>query len=153
MRGHHCRLFDPLFDEAHQKGVEAYVKAVSGTYEQALRFLASLKPTKASPPDFVDKAKEMINQCYEKHIDLYLSEELAVFTSKADAEVISKLDMDVTGMDMEPILVLVDHLEKGGIQGDDISYVRDYVLSHQRRAGDSYWLQGLEKLIEPYPPV
>lgn len=76
-----------LFDEAHQKGNETYVKAVSGTFEQSLRFLASLKPTKASPPDFADQAKQMITLCYEKHIDLYLAEELAVFTSKSDAEV------------------------------------------------------------------
>lgn len=76
-----------LFDEAHRKGIETYVKAVSGTFEQALRFVASLKPTHASPPDFTDKAKKMILQCYEQHVDLYLTEELALFTSKADAEV------------------------------------------------------------------
>ncbi len=76
-----------LFDEAHGKGIETYVKAVSGTFEQALRFLASLKPTKASPADFAKKAKAMVTGCYEKHIDLYLTEELAVFTSKSDASV------------------------------------------------------------------
>jgi len=76
-----------LFDEAHNVGVETYVKAVSGTFEQALRFVASLKPTKASPADFTDKAKQMVTQCYEKHVDLYLAEELAVFRSKTQAEV------------------------------------------------------------------
>ena len=76
-----------LFDEAHRKGIESYVKAVSGTFEQSLRFLASLKPTKVSPSDFAERTKQMVTQCYEKHIDLYLAEELAVFTSKSDAEV------------------------------------------------------------------
>ena len=76
-----------LFDEAHRRGIETYVKAVSGTFEQALRFLASLKPTKGSPTDFEETAKNMITQCYEKHTDLYLAEELAVFTTKSDAEV------------------------------------------------------------------
>ena len=76
-----------LFDEAHQKSIEAYVKAVAGTFEQSLRFVASLKPTKASPPDFIDKAKEIVTQCYEKHIELYLTEELAVFRAKSLAEV------------------------------------------------------------------
>ncbi|KAK3117672.1 F-box protein: endocytic membrane traffic, recycling ReCYcling 1 [Teratosphaeriaceae sp. CCFEE 6253] len=76
-----------LFDEAHSKGVEAYVKAVSGTFEQSLRFVASLRPSKASSADFMDAAKNMLTQCYEKHIDLYLAEELAVFRSKSEAEV------------------------------------------------------------------
>lgn len=76
-----------LFDESHRKGIEVYVKAVSGTLEQAFRFIASLRPIKASPPDFVDQTKQMISQCYDKHIDLYLTEELAVCTSISDAEV------------------------------------------------------------------
>ena len=76
-----------LFDEAHGKGVETYVKAVCGTFEQSLRFVASLVPTKASPPEFRDHAKSRITQCYEKHIDLYLGEELAVFKAKSEAEV------------------------------------------------------------------
>lgn len=76
-----------LFDEAHNRGIETYVKAVSGTFEQSLRFVASLKPSRASPPDFRDKAKALVNQCYEKHVDLYLVEELAVFRSKSEAEV------------------------------------------------------------------
>ncbi|KAK5113883.1 hypothetical protein LTR85_010416 [Meristemomyces frigidus] len=76
-----------LFDEAHGRGVETYVKAVSGTFAQALRFVASLKPTKASPPDFAESAKGMVTQCYEKHVDLYLAEELAVFRAKSEVEV------------------------------------------------------------------
>ena len=70
-----------------KKGIETYVKAVSGTFDQALRFVASLKPTNASHPDLSDKVKAMVAQCYEKHVDLYLAEELTVFTSKSDAEV------------------------------------------------------------------
>ncbi|EMC91403.1 hypothetical protein BAUCODRAFT_127303 [Baudoinia panamericana UAMH 10762] len=76
-----------LFDEAHVHGVETYVKAVSGTFEQALRFVASLQPTEASPSDFRDAAKTTVTRCYEKHIDLYLAEELAVFRSKSEADV------------------------------------------------------------------
>lgn len=76
-----------LFNEAHSRGVETYAKAVSGTFEQCLRFVASLKPIKASPPTFVEGTKAMITQCYEKHIDLYLAEELAVFRAKSEAEV------------------------------------------------------------------
>ena len=76
-----------LFDEAHNVGIETYVKAVAGTFEQSLRFIASLKPTKASPPGFAEKAKQMVTQCYEKHIDLYLAEEYSVFKTKSEAAV------------------------------------------------------------------
>ena len=77
-----------LFDEAHNNAsMETYCKAVSGTFEQALRLVASLQPISASPPDFRDKAKDMIVTCYEKHVDLYLAEELALFKSKAEGDV------------------------------------------------------------------
>ncbi|KAK4500338.1 hypothetical protein PRZ48_008527 [Zasmidium cellare] len=76
-----------LFDEAHARGIETYVKAVAGTFGQALRLVASLKPTKAAPPDFVEKSKQTIVQCFEKHIDLYLAEEFQNFTTKATYEV------------------------------------------------------------------
>ncbi|EME39402.1 hypothetical protein DOTSEDRAFT_75180 [Dothistroma septosporum NZE10] len=76
-----------LFDEAHRRGIETYVKAVSGTFSQALRLLASLKPTKASPPDFPETAKRRLVHCFEKHIDLYLIEEFEVFRTKAEADV------------------------------------------------------------------
>lgn len=76
-----------LFDEAHIRGSESYVKAVSGTFEQAMRFVASLKPTKASPQDFLQQAKSLVTQCYEKHTDLYLTEELAFFKSRSTDEV------------------------------------------------------------------
>ena len=76
-----------LFDEAHSRGVETYVKAVSGTFQQAMRFLASLQPAQASPPDFSEHAKISVVQCYEKHIDLYLTEELALFKTKCGYEV------------------------------------------------------------------
>lgn len=76
-----------LFDEAHSKGIETYVKAVSGTFEQSMRFIASLKPIKASPAGFMGNAKYIVTQCYEKHVDLYLAEELTVFRSKSESEV------------------------------------------------------------------
>lgn len=76
-----------LLDEAHLRGSETYVKTVSGVFEQALRFVASLKAAHSSPDDFVDLAKAAVLQCFEKHIDLYLIEELVVFKTKAKEEV------------------------------------------------------------------
>jgi len=76
-----------LFDEAHQRGTDTYVKAVAGTFGQALRLLASLKPSKASPNDFPGQAKQILIRCFERHVDLYLAEEYEVFRSKAESEV------------------------------------------------------------------
>ncbi|KAF2725501.1 secretion pathway protein Sls2/Rcy1 [Polychaeton citri CBS 116435] len=76
-----------LFDEAHNANQETYVKAVSGTFSQALRLVASLKATKASPTDFRTHARIDVCQCFERHVDLYLAEELSVFKAKCDYEV------------------------------------------------------------------
>lgn len=76
-----------LFDEAHSAGAETYVKAVAGTFGQALRLVASLKPTKAVPADFTEKSKQALTQCFEKHFDLYLAEEHQFFRSKAESDV------------------------------------------------------------------
>jgi recyclin-1 len=76
-----------LFDVAHDRGLESYVKSVAGTFSQALRLVASLTATHASPPDFASRSKEVIVQCFARHLDLYLREELEVFQTKSEADV------------------------------------------------------------------
>lgn len=76
-----------LFDEARSRSSGAYVKGVSGTFGQAMRLVASLKTTSASPSDFPEKARSIVMQCFEKHVDLYLVEELDVFKNESSAEV------------------------------------------------------------------
>ncbi|KAJ9630548.1 F-box protein: endocytic membrane traffic, recycling ReCYcling 1 [Taxawa tesnikishii (nom. ined.)] len=76
-----------LFDEAHDKNIETYLKAVSGVFEQAMRFAVSLQPTKGSKPDFADEVHKAVTKCFEPHVDLYLTEELDFFRSKSEAEV------------------------------------------------------------------
>lgn len=76
-----------LFDEARSRGAETYVKAVAGTFGQALRLVQSLKPTKASPADFEDASKQILLNCFDKHISLYLAEEVNVFRTKAESAV------------------------------------------------------------------
>ncbi|TKA77607.1 hypothetical protein B0A55_03127 [Friedmanniomyces simplex] len=85
-----------LLDEAHSNknnnnnnnSAETYLKAVSGTFTQSLHFLASLTASAASPASFLpDIAKQLLIQSYEKHLDLYLAEELAFFRSRSEVEV------------------------------------------------------------------
>lgn len=75
-----------LFDEAHQRNIESYLKAVSGTYEQALNFAKSLQPTQTSGDEFYETLDRIIANAYEPHIDLYLNEELDFFKLRSDTE-------------------------------------------------------------------
>ncbi|WPH03673.1 F-box protein [Acrodontium crateriforme] len=78
---------DALFNEARTREKETYVKAVSGTFEQSMRFVSSLKPVKASPSNFKERARQMVTRCFEKHFELYLAEEISVFKTKSKAEI------------------------------------------------------------------
>ena len=75
-----------LFDEAHVRGIESFLKAVSGTYGQALNFAKSLQPTQVSGDEFYETLDQTIASAYEPHIDLYLTEELDFFKLRSDAE-------------------------------------------------------------------
>ncbi|KAF2480634.1 exocyst complex component Sec10-like protein [Neohortaea acidophila] len=76
-----------LIDDARGRGSETYVKAVAGSFEQGLRFVASLRSTKASPPDFHDKAQRILASCFERYFESYIAQELSVFNTKSTAEV------------------------------------------------------------------
>ena len=116
-----------LFDEAHQKGIETYVKAVSGTFEQSLRFLASLKPTKATPSNFMDTTQGMITQCYEKHVDLYLAEELAVFTSKSDTE-LSHWEKELSEQEASAESFFMSNINRQAAKRDFLSSFKKVVM-------------------------
>ncbi|KAM0265488.1 hypothetical protein ACHAPA_007796 [Fusarium lateritium] len=79
----------PLFDEAHERSMEAYLKAVSGVFEQSLLFFQSLTPPEGSKRDVKEMAKELSLRVFEPHLDLYLQAELEFFTNHAEAEVAS----------------------------------------------------------------
>lgn len=116
-----------LFDEAHRKGIETYVKAVSGTFEQALRFLASLTPTKGSPADFAGKAKNTITLCFDKHVDLYLAEELAVFTNKSDAEV-GQWEKDLSEQEASAESFFMSNINRQAAKRDFLSSFKKVVM-------------------------
>ncbi|RDW64812.1 hypothetical protein BP6252_10463 [Coleophoma cylindrospora] len=77
----------PLFDEAHERSIPSYLKAVAGVFEQSLRFAMSLKPSKNSGPNFSAKVKEVVSRAFEPHVDLYLQEELDNFKRLAETQV------------------------------------------------------------------
>lgn len=76
-----------LFDEARERSIESYLRAVSGIFEQCLQFLRSLKVDGCTPEENEEKAKEQAYRVVEPHLDLYLQDELEFFQNKAGEEV------------------------------------------------------------------
>ncbi|KAK3326315.1 exocyst complex component Sec10-domain-containing protein [Apodospora peruviana] len=78
----------PLFDETHERSIPAYLKAVSGLFEQTLNFFRTLTPPKGTTPvELEAMAKEAALKIFEPHLDLYLQDELDYFTREAEREV------------------------------------------------------------------
>ncbi len=76
-----------LFDEAHSRGVEAYLKTVSGTFAQTHNLFLNMPKPKGAYEGFAAITRKVISDTYERHLDLYLAEELAFFKQTSEAEV------------------------------------------------------------------
>ncbi|KAI3323085.1 exocyst complex component Sec10-like protein [Xylariaceae sp. AK1471] len=77
----------PLLDETHDRHTAAYLKAVSGLFEQCMQFVQSLESPSGSELSLEDHAKAICLKVFEPHMDLYLQEELEHFTAYAEREV------------------------------------------------------------------
>lgn len=76
-----------LFDEARERSIESYLKAVSGIFEQCLQSLRSLDVPQTPAEESEEKSKEQAYRVVEPHLDLYLQDELEFFQKKAEEEV------------------------------------------------------------------
>jgi recyclin-1 len=76
-----------LFDEAHNRGLEPYLKTVSGTLAQMQNFFLEMPQPKVTSEDYTAVTKKVTLDVYEPHLDLYLAEELAFFKQTSEAEV------------------------------------------------------------------
>jgi recyclin-1 len=79
----------PLFDEAHERSISSYLKAVSGIYEQSLLFSRMIQSSKSADHELQAKVDEIIGRLFEPHADLYLQDELDYFKKEAEAQVSS----------------------------------------------------------------
>lgn len=77
----------PIFDEAHARNMEMYLKAVAGIYSQCINFAGTLTPTKGSGETFRSDVVKVMNRVFEPHVDLYLQDELEHFRKKCQDEV------------------------------------------------------------------
>jgi len=116
-----------LFDEAHSQGTETYVKAVSGTFEQSLRFAASIRPSKASPPDFVESARSTVVQCFERHVDLYLTEELAFFKTRSNDDV-SRWEKELSEQQANAESFFMSNVQRQAAKRDFLSSFKKVVM-------------------------
>jgi recyclin-1 len=76
-----------LFDEAHERNIAAYLKVLSGVFEQTLLFFQSVTTPQSNEEDVQARAKELSLKIFEPHLDLYLQDELDFFTREVEAEV------------------------------------------------------------------
>jgi recyclin-1 len=76
-----------LFDEAHTRGVECYLKTVAGTFAQLRQFVRDLPLDQKTAEEEKQHIVAIIAKVFEPHLDLYLAEELGYFKQKANLEV------------------------------------------------------------------
>jgi recyclin-1 len=117
----------PLFDEAHDRSSEAYVKAISGVFEQTLLFFSSLTAPKSPEEDTEDKAKALALSVFEPHLDLYLQEELDHFTKHAETEV-SKWEKKLDEQDSSLESYWMSNINRSADKSDFLSSFKKVVM-------------------------
>lgn len=77
-----------LLDEARERSISSYLKAVSGIFGQCIQFSRRINtPPGRTPEEFAKVAHEILNKLFEPHVDLYLQDELDYFKQDAEKEV------------------------------------------------------------------
>jgi len=116
-----------VLDCAHQRGQETYLKAVSGVFEQCMRFGISVQPTNASPEDFKPKLQKTLFRCFERHVDLYLAEELAFFKQRSQDEV-KQWGKDLTEQEARAESFFMSNVSRQAAKRDFLSSFKKVVM-------------------------
>lgn len=78
----------PLLDEARERNIASYLKAMSGIFEQCVQFSKQIKtPPEADEEEFSKRVHGVLGKVFEPHVDLYLQDELDYFKQEASKEV------------------------------------------------------------------
>ena len=78
---------DTLFKYLQGKSTESYVRAISGLYDQSLRFAKTLRPPQASGNEFYEAVDKLVADIFAPYAAMYFSEELAFFKRRSEIEV------------------------------------------------------------------
>ncbi|EGX92526.1 secretion pathway protein Sls2/Rcy1 [Cordyceps militaris CM01] len=117
----------PLFDESHERSLGMYLKAVSGIFEQTMRFFRSLKPPGAKEEKIREMAKVMVLRVFEPHLDLYLQEELEYFTKQAE-EFVSLWEKKLSAQDSSLESYYMSNINRSAEKKDFLSSFRKVVM-------------------------
>ncbi|KAK2590930.1 F-box protein: endocytic membrane traffic, recycling ReCYcling 1 [Conoideocrella luteorostrata] len=120
----------PLFDESHERSIASYLKAISGVFEQLMRFFQSLTPPEKSEgeeDDVTSKVKELLLKVFEPHLDLYLQEELEYFTKRAETEV-SQWEKKLTDEDLSLESFYLANVNRSAEKSDFLSSFKKVVM-------------------------
>ncbi|KAM4055920.1 exocyst complex component sec10 domain-containing protein [Hirsutella rhossiliensis] len=117
----------PLFDECHERSIIAYLRAVSGVFEQTTRLFQSLMPPQTTPEDLAAKAKELLMRVFEPHLDLYLQEELDFFTKNAELEV-SQWEKKLSEQDLSLESFYMSNINRSAEKKDFLSSFKKVVM-------------------------
>ena len=116
-----------LFDESHERSIPAYLKAVSGAFEQTMLFFQSVTPPEGSIQDVQAKAKELCLETFEPHLDLYLQEELEFFTKSAESEV-SSWEKKLSAQDSSLESLYMSNINRSADKKDFLSSFKKVVM-------------------------
>ncbi|KAM3518402.1 hypothetical protein NHJ13051_008210 [Beauveria bassiana] len=117
----------PLFDEAHERSLAMYLKAVAGVFEQTMRFFRALKPPGATEEKVGEVAKVMVLRVLEPHLDLYLQEELEYFTKQAEQSV-SQWEKKLSEQDSSLESYYMSNINRSAEKKDFLSSFRKVVM-------------------------
>ncbi|KAI5794551.1 exocyst complex component Sec10-like protein [Pyronema domesticum] len=78
----------PILDEAHERDMDKYLRAVTGLLKQSIEFAEQIPPGKHSTPEqFRQDVIQIIRRVFDAHVDLYLQEELDYAKNRYNEEV------------------------------------------------------------------
>lgn len=116
-----------LLDEAHKIGRETYLKAVTGVFEQCMRFAVSIQPSKASPGDFDQQVKAILTHVFEPHVDLYLTEELDFFKQKCNED-LDIWEKQLSEQDAQTESYFMSNVNRQAVKRDFLSSFKKVVM-------------------------
>ena len=114
-----------LFDYLHPRSIEPYVRAVSGTYEQCLQFVHTVRLRKTSLKEAVGR---MITEIYAPHVEIYLAEELALFKRRSDTEV-NAWERQLSQQDASIELLYMSNVNRQADKRDFLSSFKKVVMA------------------------
>ncbi|KAF2156990.1 hypothetical protein K461DRAFT_298972 [Myriangium duriaei CBS 260.36] len=118
---------DAVLNATRNVGKETYLKSVPGVFEQCMRFSLSIQPSKASPKTFQQDGQALLLKCFDKHIDLYLAEELDWFKAKAE-EGVQSWEHDLSEQESRNESFFMSNVNRQAAKRDFLSSFKKVVM-------------------------